>query len=133
MYAPSLYERNGKSGSEEEINKVGNMREIIFGLVLVSSICLADEKGKQSYATRCASCHGVMGQADGVVAKSLPPGIVTNLVKGPFKFVKTEEQLKELIVKGGAALKLNAMMPPAPGIAEDELSALAKYVMSMRQ
>lgn len=109
------------------------MIRYIICLAVISGLGVADEKGKQSYATRCASCHGVMGQADGVVAKSLPPGIVTNLVTGPFKFVKTEEQLKELIVKGGAAMKLNAMMPPAPGMAEDELSALAEYVMSMRK
>lgn len=105
---------------------------LLLSIVAFASVSFADQ-GKQSYDTRCASCHGATGAADGVVAKSLPPGIVTNLIKGPFKYATDEAKLKELIVKGGAALKLNAMMPPAPGMSDAELTALVKYVMGMRK
>ncbi len=91
------------------------------------------EKGKQSYATRCTACHGLTGLGDGVVGQSLPAGTVTNLVKGPFKFATDLAKLKELIVKGGAALNLNAMMPPAPSIEAAELEDLSQYVLSMRK
>lgn len=107
---------------------------LVWVLLVSSSAFAADlEQGKKSYAVRCASCHGDLGLADGAVGKAMPPGTVTNLVIGPFKYATDIAKTKELITKGGGALKLNAMMPPAPSIEEQELSSLAEFVMSLRK
>lgn len=89
--------------------------------------------GKQEFASRCSSCHGLGGMGDGPVGKAMPPGVVTNLTTGPFKYATDLDKTKELIVKGGGALKLNAMMPPAPSIGSKELEDLAAFVVSLRK
>lgn len=105
----------------------------IVALTVASPAMAADlEKGKQAYAGRCSSCHGATGVADGPVAQAMGPGTVTNLVKGPFKFATDADKIEELVVKGGAALGLNPMMPPAPSIDQAELDALSAYVISLR-
>ena len=89
--------------------------------------------GKASFEQRCSSCHGASGMGDGPVAAALPPGTIGNLVAGPFKFAKDEAKLRELLQKGGAALGLNAMMPPVAGASDEEFNALVKYVLSLRK
>ena len=91
------------------------------------------EKGKAIFAQKCSSCHGIEGKGDGAVAKALPPGTVTNLEKGPFKFATDIAKTKEIVAKGGATLKLNALMPPTSGLTEEELSDLAAFVISLRK
>lgn len=102
-------------------------------LLAASPAAAADlEKGRQAFTSRCSSCHGMTGLGDGPVGKAMPPGVVTNLTNGPFKYATDLEKTKELILKGGGALKLNAMMPAAPSISQDELVDLASYVLSLR-
>lgn len=90
------------------------------------------EKGKTAFGTRCASCHGPTGAGDGPVAQALPPGTVRNLASGPFKFATDATKVKELLVKGGAAVGLNPLMPPQTGVPADELDNIVAYVMSLR-
>lgn len=80
---------------------------------------------------QCATCHGDKGKGDGMVAKSLPAGTVSDLSKGEFKFAKSEEKFKELLKKGGAAVKLNPMMPPAPGVTPEEAAILYKWILGL--
>lgn len=106
----------------------------LLALVLLPQIAQADmSKGKASFEQRCASCHGALGAGDGPVAAALPPGTIRNLTTGPFKFATDEAKLRELLQKGGAALGLNPMMPPAAGAPEDEFNALVQYVLSLRK
>lgn len=109
-------------------------KAILITILFISHDAVAADlkKGKESFDVRCTSCHGATGLGDGIVAQSLPPGTVANLTKGPFKFAKDLPKVKELIQKGGAALNLNPLMPPAPGISDDELTNLAEYVVSLR-
>jgi mono/diheme cytochrome c family protein len=111
------------------------MKKLALVILLITNSAVAADldKGKQSYTGRCASCHGISGLADGPVAQSMGPGVITNLKSGPFKFATDLEKTKELIKKGGAAFKLNAMMPPAASIEDEELNNLAEYVISLRK
>lgn len=106
---------------------------MLFCILSTSAYAADLNKGKELFASRCASCHGNAGLADGPVGKAMPPGVITNLVKGPFKHATDKDKLKELIEKGGAALKLNAMMPPTTGVTGDDLDSLAEFVLSLRK
>ncbi|MBX7145139.1 MAG: cytochrome c [Oligoflexia bacterium] len=107
---------------------------VLAALLFIPLTSRADAaKGKTSYDQRCASCHGPTGAGDGPVAASLPPGTVRNLHTGPFKFATDAAKLKELLQKGGAALGLNPLMPPAAGASDEELGHLVEYVMSLRK
>ncbi len=108
---------------------------LITSLIFITADAFAAnvENGKTAFAQRCASCHGAEGKGDGVVGKSLPPGLMPDLTTGPFKFANDVEKVKELITKGGAALRLSPMMPAAPSIAADELADIASFVMSIRK
>jgi mono/diheme cytochrome c family protein len=72
-------------------------------------------KGKQIFkAHRCADCHGADGlkgtaAAPGLVGKSFPPEVLTNMLRHPTTVMK----------KGG--------MPPV-SLSDDELKALVAYV-----
>lgn len=90
-------------------------------------------KGKAAFAVRCASCHGPEGAGDGPVAKALPAGTVRNLTSGPFKFATDAAKVKELMVKGGAGVGLNPLMPSQAGTPDDELDNIAAYVISLRK
>lgn len=115
------------------------MIKILSFIVLSSTIALTNSafadlaKGKESFAQRCASCHGVSGAGDGPVAAAMAPGSITNLTKGQFKFATDTNKLKELLQKGGAAVGLNPMMTGAVGASESEIADLAEYVQSLHQ
>lgn len=105
---------------------------VFFGL-LGGSLRAADvEKGKSLFKTLCSSCHGDMGKGDGPVGKSLPPGTVADLSKVVFKFAKDEAKFKELLKKGGGAVGLNALMPPAV-VKDEDIVHLYAFVMSLRK
>lgn len=105
-----------------------------LAILVLPGISNADlAKGKTSYEQRCASCHGMTGAGDGPVAASLPAGTVRNLHTGPFKYATDAGKLKELLQKGGAALGLNPLMPPAAGASDEELANIIEYVLSLRK
>ncbi len=102
-------------------------------LVTVPAFAADNAAGKSLYDVRCASCHGMGGEADGPVGKAMPPGTITNLKKGPFKLGADEAKLKELFTKGGAGLALSPLMPPQSGLSDEQLTALTAYVLELRK
>ena len=91
-------------------------------------------KGKALFAERCSSCHGANGAGDGPIAQSLPPeSKPRNLQTEPFKFATDDAKLKELLLKGGAAVGLNVLMPPVVGVSDEDLASIMAYVHSIKK
>jgi mono/diheme cytochrome c family protein len=85
-------------------------------------------KGKASYETNCAACHGDGGRGDGVAGAALEPK-PRNLVAEPFKRGATVTQVYETLAKGidGTTMASYAYLP------DDERWALAYYVLELRK
>ncbi|HUL59894.1 MAG TPA: cytochrome c [Anaeromyxobacteraceae bacterium] len=85
------------------------------------------EKGKTSFATNCASCHGPKGEGDGVAAAALKPR-PANLLTASFKGGAKPAQVFETLGKGvpGTAMVAFKHLP------EEERWALAYYVTDLR-
>lgn len=67
------------------------------------------------YETRCQSCHGVAGGGDGPAAAGLaaPPRDFTD---AGWQDVVTDERIRRVIVRGGAASGLSPLMPKNPDL-----------------
>ncbi len=84
-------------------------------------------KGKASYATNCASCHGERGLGDGVAAAALNPK-PRNLVTGRFENGAKPAQVFATLEKGIAGTS----MAPFGHLPADERWGLAYYVLDLR-
>lgn len=65
------------------------------------------------YAERCTQCHGATGQGDGPSGKNLQPW-PRNFTNKEWQAAATDEQIRTIIVRGGAALGKSAAMPANP-------------------
>lgn len=85
------------------------------------------EKGKASYQTNCAACHGDSGKGDGVAGGALQPK-PRNLVSGKFEKGTAPKQVFETLTKGleGTSMVGYGHLP------EDERWALTYYVLDLR-
>ncbi len=85
------------------------------------------QKGKASFATYCASCHGPGGKGDGAAAAALNPK-PRNLVSDPLKNGAKPAQVFGTLEKGvpGTA------MIPFKHLPEEERWAIAYYVADLR-
>ena len=84
-------------------------------------------KGKASYETNCAACHGDKGLGDGEAGAALDPK-PRNLVKDKFKQGLKPAQIHGMLKKGidGTTMVSFAHLP------DDELWALSFYVLELR-
>lgn len=90
-------------------------------------------KGKEKYASLCATCHGATGKGDGAVAASLPPEQKPrDLVSGQMKFATDESKFGELLKKGGPAVGLSPLMPPQSGLADSDIADLYAFIQSLK-
>ncbi len=85
------------------------------------------EKGKASFGTYCASCHGASGAGDGVAAAALASK-PRNFSKDKFKQGAKVNQVFETIAKGVP----NTPMAPFAYLGEDERWALAYWVLELK-
>ena len=79
----------------------------------------ADPKAeaKKIFSERCAVCHGAEGKGDGVGAAALDPK-PRNYTDPEWQKTVTDEQLRDIIVKGGAGVGKSPLMPPNPDLAD---------------
>jgi mono/diheme cytochrome c family protein len=82
-------------------------------------------EAEKLFKAQCAPCHGVKGRGDGPVAASLQPK-PADLTDPEFQAQRTDEQLREALVKGkGAMPPLGALLTP------EEIDLLVDHIRSL--
>lgn len=67
------------------------------------------------YTQRCVTCHGADGKGSGPAAASLTPK-PRDYTDAKWQASVTDDDLKKVILKGGAAAGKSALMPPNPDL-----------------
>jgi cytochrome c553 len=75
-------------------------------------------QAEQMFATVCATCHGMDGTGKGPAAESLNPK-PRNYTDQAWQSSVTDDQIKEIIVKGGQAVGKSPMMPGQPQLKDN--------------
>jgi mono/diheme cytochrome c family protein len=84
------------------------------------------DKGKDTYAIRCAPCHGDAGGGDGPAAAALEPK-PRNFRDPEFWTGRTPVQLKLVVQRG----RPGTMMAPFQGVLSDEeIDAVVAYLVA---
>jgi mono/diheme cytochrome c family protein len=91
----------------------------------------AVDAGRKLYAARCQACHGVTGAGDGPVGRALKP-TPQAFSDALWQARVTDDELRQAIVLGGAAVKKSASMPAAKDLSPDAVDALIAFVRSLR-
>ena len=86
------------------------------------------------YGQICAACHCIGGMGDGVGAASLNPK-PRNYTDPAWQASITDQQIKDTIVKGGAAVGKSAMMPGQAALAgkPEVLDGLVKIIRGFKK
>lgn len=63
------------------------------------------------FAERCVTCHGESGKGDGPAGKALNPKPRT-FANAEWQSKTTNDHLRKIIVEGGTAVGMSALMPP---------------------
>jgi len=86
------------------------------------------------FTTRCARCHGVDGAGKGPFSDSLHPR-PHNYTDPAWQASITDDQIKQIILKGGANLGKNSAMPSNILLRErpDVLDGLVKIIRGFGQ
>jgi cytochrome c553 len=94
----------------------------------------AAEEARNTFNTLCSTCHGQSGKGDGIAAASLDPK-PRNYTDRAWQASITDEQIKNTIVKGGAAVGKSALMPANPQLENkpEVVNELVKIVRSFGQ
>ena len=90
------------------------------------------EKGKEIYTIFCVTCHGELGDGQGLVGKTLDPP-PRDFTKGEWKFGGTDQDIFDVISNGGAAKGGSPLMAPwGQIIPEADRWSLVIYVKSLK-
>jgi mono/diheme cytochrome c family protein len=83
------------------------------------------------FKTRCSTCHGMEGKGNGAAALTLNPK-PRNYTDVAWQKSVTDDHIREIIVKGGAAVGKSPLMPPNPDLTDKPavVNALVKKVRS---
>jgi mono/diheme cytochrome c family protein len=87
-------------------------------------------RGRALFEERCASCHGVAGRGDGIVAAGLRPR-PRAIAERAWQRATSDERIRSVIVRGGAAHGLSASMPPHPDLSDDRVRQLVAHIRSL--
>jgi uncharacterized membrane protein len=87
------------------------------------------EAALATYKLRCEMCHGATGDGSGSASAALNPK-PRNFGDPAWQKSVTDEHLRKVIVRGGPAVGLSPLMPPAPDLASqpEVLDALVGHV-----
>ncbi|HEX5102033.1 MAG TPA: c-type cytochrome [Polyangiaceae bacterium] len=93
----------------------------------------AKSEAQKTFMGRCVVCHGEKGMGDGPGSAALNPK-PRNYTDAAWQASVTDDQIKNVIVNGGAAVGKSPLMPGSPDLmAKPEVVAeLAKIVRSFK-
>jgi len=77
----------------------------------------ATAEAKKIFGERCATCHGAEGKGDGAASAALEPK-PRNYTDQEWQKAVTDQDLRDIIVKGGAGVGKSPLMPPNPDLAD---------------
>jgi mono/diheme cytochrome c family protein len=116
------------------------MRRLIFTMLFLAagvvvtlpSVSAAEKgdaaKGKETFQTTCAACHGPEGKGDGVAAAALDPK-PRNLSDAAYVSTLSDEHLYKVISEGGASVGLSPMMAAWGGtLSEQDIWNVIAYI-----
>ncbi len=86
-------------------------------------------KVKEQFGIRCVVCHGADGKGDGPTAASLTTK-PRNYTDRSWQDATSDEQIKEIIQKGGAAVGKSPLMPPQADLAQPENAELLDGIVA---
>jgi cytochrome c553 len=73
----------------------------------------AAQEARNTFDTLCSTCHGKSGKGDGPAAATLQPK-PRDYTDKAWQSTVTDEQIRQIILEGGAAVGKSQMMPPSP-------------------
>jgi cytochrome c553 len=88
------------------------------------------EQARAMYQTVCATCHGEGGRGNGPAVATLQPR-PRDYTDRAWQSGVTDDQIKQVILMGGAALGKSAMMPAQPEL-RDHPEVVAELVHLIR-
>ncbi len=71
------------------------------------------DEARQTFHTLCVTCHGESGHGDGVAAANLNPK-PRNYTDKKWQASVTDDQIRQIILNGGAAVGKSPAMPASP-------------------
>jgi cytochrome c553 len=71
------------------------------------------EEARATFSSLCSTCHGADGRGDGIAAANLNPK-PRNYTDKTWQASVTDDQIKQTILMGGAAVGKSPMMPASP-------------------
>jgi mono/diheme cytochrome c family protein len=96
-----------------------------------SAPSLAAQEARTTFDTVCSTCHGPGGTGDGIGAANLNPK-PRNYTDKAWQASVTDDQIKQIILGGGASVGKSPMMPPQPQLKDKPrvIDELVKIVRS---
>ena len=88
---------------------------LILGCKAKPSGPMVTPEAEKLFGERCATCHGTDGTGSGPAAANLNPK-PRNYTDSAWQGSVTDDDLRKVIVKGGAAVGKSALMPPNPDL-----------------
>jgi mono/diheme cytochrome c family protein/nitrate/TMAO reductase-like tetraheme cytochrome c subunit len=82
------------------------------------------------YRLNCSVCHGMEGRGNGVMVRYFGAGLTPRDLTDPVHMAKrSDQQLHDVILKGGVEMGLSERMPAWEGLLnEDEVAELVRYI-----
>lgn len=91
------------------------------------------ERGKQTFGTYCANCHGVDAKGDGVAGQNLPIK-PQNLTEGRILNALPDHFLFNIIAHGGQEVGLSPLMPNfRPFLSDVQIREVIAYVRTLAE
>ena len=122
----------GTSLKRDSMNTLPGLIALLLVSLTTPLATAADtEQGAQHYELLCASCHGVQGKADGPATPRLRPR-PRDFSTPQWQASVTDEYLRLIIVKGGAATGKSPMMASwAHAFTTEQLDDLIAFIRTL--